>query len=101
MTSGSASGMKALYRKSDDGAILEGPAMVDTFNRSISGNALSNLFYAGAMSTRDPNGDLWEDGDWVATWQSGFQGGSAKIHQFLIERLHVNGAGSGARYISF
>lgn len=99
--SGSASGMKALYRNGDAGALLDGVAFADTFGRSTSGSGLQDLFYAGALNVRDPNGDIWDDSDWVASWQPGFEGGSAKVHQFVIERLHINGAGSGARYRSF
>lgn len=99
--SGSAAGMKSLYRYGDVGVLLEGPAFSDTFSRSTSVNTLQNLFYAGALSIRDPDGNIWDDSDWVATWQPGLEGGIANIHQFVIERLHVNGAGSGARYRSF
>ncbi len=98
---GSATGLKSIYRYGDDGSALYGADFKDTFSRNTSGNVLQNLFYAGALDTRDPNGDIWDDSDWVATWQPGFEGGDAIVHQFVIERLHVNGVGSGARYVSF
>jgi hypothetical protein len=101
IVAGTASGLQALYRYGDEGSLLHGAAFVDTFNRSSSGSAFQDLFYAGALSVLDPSGNSWDDSDWVAAWQAGFEGGAARVHQFVIERLHVNGAGSGARYISF
>lgn len=100
--SGTAANLRSLYRLGDSGSLLNGSYFVDPFGRSTA-NTLPTLFYAGALSVRDPNGNQWDDSDWVATWQAGFisEGDVATIHQFSVERLYLYGAGAGARYISF